>query len=253
MTDLGAFQRVLDVGGWFKPISQATHVVDLMPYETRGARLNENPIVGERFGKDSWTQINFLQPDLRLPFPDDFFDYVNCGQTIEDLTSPGPLPTEMSRVGKCGAIECPSRLHEQTVGVRDRESSNCGHPHHHWIAEKDGAHLVLYSKKDSLLERANNRVPLTVYEDSCRNGTGSSNMLYEWSHSIQFALVLGPNCEERSATFVANLRFSQGMALKDKALRFARRARTYIRSTNDDDWWAKIVEQSRPFSKIPIS
>jgi hypothetical protein len=177
---------------------------------------------------------------------------LTCGQTIEDLTDPSPLIAEMSRVGRRGGIECPSRMHEQTVGVRDRQSTKCGHPHHHWIAETDGIHLVLYSKKDSRLERARHRVPLTVYEDACRNGTGSPNMYLEWSDRIHCTFVAGSDCAKGAATFVENLRFPLSMALKDKALRFARRVRTKMRPADDDDRWAKIVQQSRPFSKIPI-
>lgn len=94
MIDLLQLDRVLDVGGWFKPNNSATHVVDLMPYETRGAALHLDPHPGERFKKDTWFQANFLDSDFRLPFEDDYFDFVTCGHTVEDLTDPIPLLSE---------------------------------------------------------------------------------------------------------------------------------------------------------------
>lgn len=251
MTDLLAFELVLDVGGWTKPNFMATHVVDRLPYETRGMRLNEAPMDGERYSKATWFEVNFLQPNLRLPFADDFFDFVTCSQTIEDLRDPGPLMDEISRVGRRGLIECPSRMHEQTVGVRDRETSKCGHPHHHWIVESDGSCLMLYSKKDSGLDLASNRVPLTVYEDACRRGAPPI-MRHEWEGSIRYTLVRGPDCETRASAFVTDLHVSPSMALKDKALRLARRLRTRMRPVKTDNTWDKVVEQSRPYMKVPL-
>jgi hypothetical protein len=47
--------RILDAGGWFKPLARATHVLDLMPYETRRGVLAPAPLVGERFTRDTGT------------------------------------------------------------------------------------------------------------------------------------------------------------------------------------------------------
>ena len=77
--------KILDAGGWFKPFSLATHVVDLMPWETRGGKLQLEALPDERFTKQTWHQINFLQPNLELPFDDKYFDFSICSHTLEDL------------------------------------------------------------------------------------------------------------------------------------------------------------------------
>ena len=57
--------KILDVGGWFIPCPLATHVVDIMPWETRGAKLQLNPLPGERFTKETWFQVDCLNPSIR--------------------------------------------------------------------------------------------------------------------------------------------------------------------------------------------
>jgi SAM-dependent methyltransferase len=251
MIDLLQFDRVLDVGGWFKPNNSATHVVDLMPYETRGAALHLDPQPGERFKKDTWLQANFLDLDFRLPFEDDYFDFVTCGHTVEDLTNPVPLLDELSRIGKRGLIECPSRLHEQTIGVRDRQSTKCGHPHHHWIVDSDGVEIALHSKMDSRLDKLSNQVPLTKYEALCRISADASNVQYEWKGDIRYSIITGPTCAEIAHSFAWSLGNNVIARVNDAGLRFGRRLRSHGRK--QDDWWERIVEQSRPFSKIPIA
>ena len=253
MIDLLQFDRVLDVGGWFKPNNSATHVADLMPYETRGMALHLNPQPGERFRQSTWLQLNFLDPDFRLPFEDDYFDFVTCGQTVEDLANPVPLLSEMARVGKRGLIECPSRLHEQTIGVRDRQSTKCGHPHHHWIVDSDGVELALHSKIDSRLGQLRNRVPLTAYEAFCRRSAGAFNVQHEWAGDICYSIITGPKCAEIARAFASGLGNTAITRVKDAGLRLGRRLRSYGRlQWKQDDWWGRIVEQSRAFSKIPI-
>lgn len=116
-------KTILDVGGWFAPERRVTHVIDLMPWETRGARLTLTPLPGECFTKDTWFQADFLQPDFNLPFADQSFDLALCGHTIEHLVAPEKILLELQRVARRGRIECPSRLAEQTVSLRDRKST----------------------------------------------------------------------------------------------------------------------------------
>jgi ubiquinone/menaquinone biosynthesis C-methylase UbiE len=118
-----------------------------MPWETRGSKINLAPLFGERFSKSTWVQADFLDPNFRHPFADKFFRAAVCGQTLEDLASPANLLQEMQRVAVEGIIECPSRLVEQTVGVRDRMCQLPGHPRHHWIVESSEGELVLFSKQ----------------------------------------------------------------------------------------------------------
>ena len=46
--------KVLDVGGWHNAFNLATHVLDIMPYDTRRTGDALDPEDAERFGEDSW-------------------------------------------------------------------------------------------------------------------------------------------------------------------------------------------------------
>jgi hypothetical protein len=244
-------RTILDVGGWFIPEPRATHVVDLMPWETRGVRLNLEQLPGERFTKDTWFQADFLAKDFKLPFGDKSFDLVLCGHTVEDLADPAPLLHEMQRVGCAGFIECPSRLSEQTIGVRDRQSRQAGHPHHHWIAEEQDRELVLCNKEDSHLSDRNALIPLDFFEASKLPRT----MGFAWSNNFRFRLLRGEECRERARLAVSALNIPRSSRRRDKALRFARRLRSRISGQGggeDFSWWSNILEQSRPYSSIPL-
>ncbi len=163
--ELSEYERVLDVGGWYKPAPEATHVVDLFPWETRYFALTLDAKEGERYTQDSWHQMDFVNPELHLPFPDKFFDFSICSHVLEDLPDPRYIIAEMIRVSKAGYIEVPSRLHEQTLGVRDRAVSEVGYRHHHWIIDLVDGNLLFYRKARSHTRLSKrNTIPLDSYE-----------------------------------------------------------------------------------------
>jgi len=245
---------VLDVGGWFKPDLRATHVVDLMPWETRGARLSLEKRPQESFSKETWTQADFLSADFSLPFGDKSFDLVICGHTIEDLAAPERLLNEISRVGKAGVIECPSRITEQTMGIRDRMATRPGHPHHHWIVESLSGDLVLYSKQDSGLCTGARVIPLTVTEAYLADNPGEDVVIHRWQNQISFRMITGVECVRRAEAFVSSMKISRLDRAKDRLLRSARRTRDGLRGKFKEDysWWDRILEESRPFSRIKL-
>ena len=52
---------MLDVGGWHNPFNLATHVLDIMPYQSRRTHEALDPEDGERFPKKpGW----FMMPAL---------------------------------------------------------------------------------------------------------------------------------------------------------------------------------------------
>jgi SAM-dependent methyltransferase len=246
--------RILDVGGWFLPEPRATHVVDLMPWETRRGRLSLIPLAGEKFSKATWFQADFLGSDFRLPFEDKSFDLVLCGHTVEDLADPAPILREMQRVGIRGIIECPSRIAEQTTGIDGRESTLPGYHHHHWIVESTGDSLLLYSKKDSELKAKTRSVPLLLTEKRITLGLDSHSMIHNWHDKIVFSFVSGTACQKRAEELVEALNISEFVRVKDHLLRSARRARTRLKGKQavDSTWWPKIVELSRPFSGLDL-
>ncbi|MCP9915844.1 class I SAM-dependent methyltransferase [Cyanobium sp. ATX 6F1] len=242
-------KRILDVGGWFKPASIASHVIDLMPWETRGARLCAEQQADENFSKETWFQANFLDPNFRMPFEDDFFDLVLCGHTIEDLINPRPVLNEMTRVGKAGVIECPSRLAEQTIGISDRMSKIVGYQHHHWIVDVTAEQLYLYSKDSSKLE-SSSQIPFRVSERMFRNGHKQSSQYY-WKGSINSCMYDQVDlCSSVAQEYAAQVEFELWDRTTDSLVRLLRRAK--YNGKVDSDWWEKIVEISRPYSSIEI-
>jgi hypothetical protein len=242
--------RVLDLGGWFKPLAAATHVVDLMPYETRRGVLTPEPVAGELFSRATWTQANFLSPGFRLPFADRFFALVTCGHTLEDLTDPAPLLAEIQRVGQAGVIWGPTRLSEQTRGVRDRQCREPGHPHHHWIVDPIPRGLRFCAKADSLPGGA--ALPLRHYERTA----GPGEFLFHWRDRFAVDFVRG----EAAATLARDFARRQAVRPSDRWLDpLTRRGRAgkrrLLRSppfNAPEAWWARMLEISRPFSAIPL-
>jgi hypothetical protein len=246
--------RVLDLGGWFKPEPKATHVVDFMPWETRGAKVNLDPLPGERFSRETWHQADFLDPNFVLPFPDKSFEVVICGHTIEDLASPGRLLQEIQRVGLGGVIECPSRLTEQTLGARDRMARLSGHPHHHWIVDSEDGELVLCSKEESRLSSASRLIPLTYFENFRKAHPNADLVIHHWSEPLRFRFADPAECARRAEQFVQRQNITATERWRDRALRLARRTRAGLRGNAQEDfsWWKDILEKSRPYSRISL-
>ena len=256
LAELPDTARVLDAGGWFKPLPRATHVVDLMPYETRGCVLTLTPLAGERFTRDTWLQINFLAPGLKLPFPDRFFEFTVCGHTIEDLADPTPLMRELQRVSCAGYVETPSRLCEQTVGQRDRMGTKQGHPHHHWIVESDGSsHLRLFHKSDSLEANPASRVPLRTYERYVHQPPHAEFCQLLWRGSFEFEFVRGEPARRRATEFAAGLGIRPSDRIFDAATRAARRviySRRRFSPKKRSSWWEEMLRLSRPYSRLDL-
>ena len=138
--------KILDIGGWDAPCRQATHLVDIMPYET----MNREGSYGEgalEIRPENYHQLDLCGPDP-LPFGDKEFAFVICRHTLEDLRDPIRVCREMLRVGRAGYIECPSRLYETTKGV-DRPGW-CGHYHHRWFVEVEGDAVTFQFKPHNL-------------------------------------------------------------------------------------------------------
>ncbi len=254
---LPANAKIIDLGGWFKPCSLATHVVDLMPWETRGAKLQLEPLPDERFSKETWYQVNFLNPKLELPFADKEFDFSICSHTLEDLESPHYLISEILRVSKAGYIEVPSRLHEQTVGVSDRASSLVGHSHHYWIIEREENTLFFYNKIDSLTGSQDfYAIPLQVYEKQVgKTGSALAVLEFFWSENFDVKFQYQKIAEQKAREFINTLAINSEEVLQDKLIRSVRRFRNGIFKQNQqksESWWQEIVTLSQPYSSIKL-
>ena len=143
--------KILDIGGWFAPCTQATHMVDIMPYDTMNTKASYGN--GElKITKNTYLQMDISSMD-KLPYRDDEFDYVICRHTLEDIMNPLVVCREMIRVGKAGYIETPSRLYESTKGVE--RPSWCGHYHHRWLVEVTDNEIIFQFKPHNIHFRKN--------------------------------------------------------------------------------------------------
>lgn len=247
--------RILDCGGWFAPLHRSTHVLDLMPYETRGGRLSLVPLPGERFTRETWTQVDFLSRDLRLPFPDKYFDLCNCSHTLEDLEDPFPLLSELRRICRAGVFRTPSRLMEQAVGARDRMTSRRGHPHHYWIVETSQGKVVFARKEESLSSWWRSSVPLRLAERLRLADSGMEEWTYSWEGDIEWSTLRGDAARRRAEEFAREVGATKFALVVDAVWRGLRRARYSLRSegaTRTEEWWQEMVELSRPYSSIAL-
>lgn len=246
--------RILDIGAWFIPYGRATHVVDLMPWETRGCKLSLERLPGENFSKDTWVGVDICDPQMILPFPDKFFDFVICGGTLEDLPDPGPCVREMRRVARAGYIRVPTMTCELTIGVEDRSNNVVGYIHHHWICQSHGPNrLEMMAKADAGLGPGFGRnIPLVTFERSHRNQPLNSLHLI-WEDDLAVDLVRGPTVKKRTREHIKSLGISATDYVMDTFLRWARRTRSQLRgkpgfNNSKDNWWQEMLRISKPYS-----
>jgi len=143
--------RVLDVGGWWKPLARANVVIDILPYETRGG----GGIIGtkkkEHFSKKNWIEFDICSG--KWPFKDKEFDFVHCGQTVEDVRDPIFVCKEMMRVGKRGVITVPTIWIECQKGIDAYPESSLyrGFDKHRWLVRVLENGLIFIPKLCSLM------------------------------------------------------------------------------------------------------
>jgi len=96
---------VVDIGSGHQPHPRADVLVDRFLLQTP-ERVGQVAVLPA--GK------SFVVADAcALPFRDNAFDFVVCSHVAEHLDAPGPFCAELSRVGKKGYLETPSRFTEQ--------------------------------------------------------------------------------------------------------------------------------------------
>lgn len=252
-----SYATILDVGAWFLPYPRATHVVDMMPWETRGGRVQLQPNPGERFSKATWIALDLNDPAMRFPFGDKSIDFVMCSGTLEDLANPGPCVREMVRTGRAGYIRVPSMVCELTVGVEDRANSVIGYRHHHWICAVTGrGELTMMRKADAgLAVRPGRCIPLRSFENLLRQEPGRFDRTVHvfWEGSIAVAFQAGPGVRDSVAQYIQTLRIPACDYPWDSILRRARRMRDRLRhargfEAGKVDWWEEMLRISEPYA-----
>ncbi len=152
--DLDDGAKLLDVGGWGKPLTRADAVLDLMPYETRGLYGVDGELP-ERFTADTWTVRDICDAEP-WPYADDEFDFVVCSHVLEDVRDPIRVCSELTRVARAGYVEVPSRLEEQSFGF---QGPWVGWGHHHWLIEVEDDAIEFVFKHHVLHGRSEDQFP----------------------------------------------------------------------------------------------
>jgi Methyltransferase domain len=138
---------VLDVGGWAAPFNRADWVLDLMPYETRGAMgsYGDGP---ERFSEATWVRRDICDHEP-WPFADGQFDFALCVTTLEDIRDPIWVCRELARVARAGYVEVPTIEAELIYNVQG-DGPWLGHEHHRWLVDIADGELVFMHKPHSI-------------------------------------------------------------------------------------------------------
>lgn len=142
--------NVLDVGGWWKPLNRANVMLDALPYESRGrgGSIGSQP---EQYSNGTWVQLDICRNTW--PFKDKEFDFVHCGQTLEDVRDPIFVCKEMIRVAKRGVITTPTIWIECQMGIDAYPDSvhYRGFDKHKWMVEHSSNELRFIPKLNSLM------------------------------------------------------------------------------------------------------
>jgi SAM-dependent methyltransferase len=122
--------RVLDVGSGNVPLPFATHQAEFAIADDRFGRAGQ-PM--RRLGGVTLVQASVE----RLPFADKSFDFVYCSHILEHVRDPIAACAELSRVGRRGYVESPTRAKD--LWMDQAASSN-----HLWFLSlaADGRTLV---------------------------------------------------------------------------------------------------------------
>ncbi len=154
--------KVLDIGGWGGTLNRATHVMDINPYPTRNK-------VHQTGGKEYYCEETWIEWDIcdrkPFPFPDNYFDFVFCSHTLEDIRDPIWVCSEIKRIGKKGYVEFPSPKYELSRGVEGFEGRGyVGNAHHRWVIFVEGNDIKFLQKHHFVHGRKRFSVPYNYYK-----------------------------------------------------------------------------------------
>ena len=192
-------ERVLDVGGWYRPFNLATHVVDIQDFGSRQNWHALDPEHEERFSNDTWCQIDACNDPW--PFPEDYFDFSICSHTLEDLPDPVSVCEQLARVSKAGYIEVPSIIRELYVKDRwcwlsslVRRPLEIGFPHHHWLCEISENQIFFTPKNTTLIQSTSSY--LTRYSVGRKLSQKESGICLWWEKTFHFKENSSPTAAE---------------------------------------------------------
>lgn len=176
---------VLDVGSGGWPFRRADHLADKFPDDT--SHRMEALVRDDR---------PFFEVDIeRLPFDDKAYDFVFCSHVMEHLDNPGQAMRELSRVGKRGYLEVPTRLSDIMFNFTRLQN------HHRWHSVRQGSTLLLIEWNEDERRELGNEFFEALHSPFTNQFQGfferNRNLFFtsiHWTGSIRF-LVIGKDGE----------------------------------------------------------
>lgn len=141
----GNNKKILDIGPGPIPFKGSTHLIDIIDWDIK------YEVIKIDIDKD------------KIPFEDNYFDFVYCRHVLEDIQNPDFAYNEIVRVSKAFYIETPSPLVEITRGVDAEGIYNCynnnlyrGYIHHKYIVTVDqNTNEIIFLPKFPCIEYIN--------------------------------------------------------------------------------------------------
>lgn len=149
--------KILDVGGGYKPLVFATHVIDMIKFAARaseGTYPEEATKSACRVTEENWKihDIN-ITPWL---YEDKEFDIVWCSDVLGMIRDPISVVSELCRVGKSGFVRVIHRNYESLHGVED-DDTYAGYQLNRWLIEPFGDALLFTFKHPYIHFQTQNR------------------------------------------------------------------------------------------------
>jgi len=128
-------ESVLDIGSGGEPFPYATHLVDKYPQKTH-----------HRYQELDTMNLPFTEADVqKLPFENNSFDFVYTSHVLEHVEDPVKALNEISRVGKSGFIEVPTKMSDIVFNMTKLKHF------HKWYILNVGSKLVFVEYNDNEL------------------------------------------------------------------------------------------------------
>lgn len=142
-------KKIIDIGGAAYPFENANYILDIQSFQDH---LDKKSFIGiawpsnrnfEFTKKKNWI-VHDINSKIPFPFPNKYFDFSICSQTLEDIRDPVYAISEISRISKSGYIEFPKSSFEKS----NHESKYySGSAHHRWLIDIDkNDNLVFFFK-----------------------------------------------------------------------------------------------------------
>ena len=102
---------------------------------------------------ESFKKINLeytkIEPNKKLPFKDKEFDYVILSHVLEHVPNLLEFKSELTRIGKSGYIELPTKFYDNLVFGSDEPDLG----HKWWFEFNDDENILYYTKKIDAIEK----------------------------------------------------------------------------------------------------